>query len=119
MLQGGNKTVQQTIFKFLSTYSKSEILFYKFNNIIKKQIEFIEESYKLKTQKGPAINIENDPNHEQDMIILHNVLQFLQFCVEGHYLDLQNYFRHQLNSRNNYDMISAVADLLRSYYYCA
>ena len=95
------------------------MLFFKFNNIIKKQIEFIEESYKLKMQRGPQLDIESDPLHEQDVSILYNVLKFLQNCVEGHYLDLQKYFRLQTNSRNNYDMISSVADLLRSYYYCA
>jgi hypothetical protein len=43
----------------------------------------------------------------------------MQLCVEGHYLDLQNYFHQQTNSRNNYDMINIVADLLRAYYYDA
>jgi inositol 1,4,5-triphosphate receptor type 1 len=117
MIEGGNKNVQTTIFNFLSTNNKSEVLFFKFNNIIKKQIEFIEENFKLKHQKGPQIDIGSDPLHEQEILILYNVLKFLQNCVEGHYLDLQDYFRHQYQSRNNYDMVSSVADLLRAYYY--
>lgn len=43
----------------------------------------------------------------------------MQFCVEGHYLDLQNYLRHQTNSIQNYDMVNAVADLLRAYFFDA
>lgn len=46
MLKGGNNYVQVTIYEFVKNYPKSEILFFKFNQIIKRQIEYIEEKEK-------------------------------------------------------------------------
>ena len=44
-----------------------------------------------------------------------NTLRVLQLFTEGHNLELQTYLRHQLYSRNSYDMISQVIELLHVY----
>lgn len=41
----------------------------------------------------------------------------MQNAVEGHFLPLQDYLRYQTNSRNNYDLIIAVTELFKTYYY--
>jgi len=48
-------------------------------------------------------------------VLLENTLRLLQLFTEGHYLEIQNYLRYQSNSRNNYDMVAAIIELLRSY----
>ncbi|EGR32738.1 MIR domain protein [Ichthyophthirius multifiliis] len=114
LLDGGNNAVQKTIYNFFINYQKSEVLFFKFSQIIRNQIKIIEQR---------AINIQNNENEENELEnkeqldLLEVVLKFLQLCVEGHYLPLQNYFQKQENSRNNYDMVNLVADLLKAYYY--
>lgn len=62
-------------------------------------------------------NSNEQKQSQEDEKVMNQVLKFLQNCVEGHYLDLQNYIRQQTNSRNSYNMINLVADLLRVYYY--
>lgn len=54
---------------------------------------------------------------DEDLKLVLQVLTFLQNAVEGHYLDLQNYFRTQFNSRTNYDLTVAITDLFKTYYY--
>lgn len=41
LLEGGNHRVQVTIYEFFCNYSKSEVLFQKFNTIIRRQIDKI------------------------------------------------------------------------------
>ena len=54
---------------------------------------------------------------EQVEEIVLQILNFVQCCVEGHYSNLQNYFREQHNTRNSIDLVNTIADLLKSYYF--
>lgn len=58
-------------------------------------------------------------SHMQNVNILDNFLLFIQSCMEGHYMSMQNYFRYQFKSRTNYDIVIEVADLFRAYYFDA
>jgi len=114
LLEGGNLNVQKTIYKFCLTHQKSEVMFANFYSIIYEQISYLQ----LKT------TMKNDAeNHFKNLersgikgIILEKLLRLLQLFTEGHYLDLQNYLRYQTNSRNRYNMVEAVIELLRIYY---
>ncbi|EGR30673.1 MIR domain protein [Ichthyophthirius multifiliis] len=124
LLEGGNVKVQKTLFEFYTTHQKSEVIFKRFNHIIRKQITIIEQKAKEKSKaRSNTMNLIQDEldssNDQTDIELLEFVLNFLQLSCEGHNLKLQNYVRQQTNSRNNYDMINAIADLLKTYYYDA
>lgn len=44
--------------------------------------------------------------------ILMRVLRVLQLFCEGHNLDLQNYIKDQFNSRDKYDMVTSVIEVI-------
>ncbi|EAR98945.2 MIR domain protein (macronuclear) [Tetrahymena thermophila SB210] len=132
LLNGGNKRVQKTIYEFYISHQKSEMIFKRFDNIIRKQISSIELQAKNQKSKkiisggtfkqmsqseGTVDEQEFSFDNDIEVKLLDDVLTFLQLSCEGHYLDLQNYLRQQSNSRNNFDMINAVVDLLKTYYY--
>ncbi|CAD8059333.1 unnamed protein product [Paramecium primaurelia] len=127
LLSGGNNKVQKTIFEFMKTYPKSEVIFSRLNNVIQAQIKQITmKALDKKNEEQQQINFpaqQQEDNlqelkQQQDLeLLLTQVLKFLQNCCEGHYLDLQNYIRQQTNSRNSFNMINQVAELLLSYYY--
>ncbi|KAL4438400.1 hypothetical protein ABPG74_009439 [Tetrahymena malaccensis] len=145
LLKGGNSRVQKTVYDFFVNQPKSEIIFMKFSQFIRKQIDYIEQEAKIKKRKeeekkGKLKNIGNDDfqegisqivddeegkddgeegtsfTHAQDIIILDCVLDFLSLAVAGHYTEMQDYIREQFNLRNKYDMVQNVADLLKAYY---
>lgn len=112
LLEGGNNKIQKNIFNYCITFQRSEILFFKFFSIISGQ------TTKLKrTKTSSDIELESFAEEQSALepVILDNTLRILQLFTEGHYLDLQNYIRYQSNSRNNYDLVSAVIELLRAY----
>ncbi|CAD8068825.1 unnamed protein product [Paramecium sonneborni] len=129
LLSGGNNKVQRTIFEFMKTYPKSEVIFSRLNNVIQAQIKQITMKAKDKKaeeqqqqlmnplQQSEDNNIQELKQQQELELLLTQVLKFLQNCCEGHYLDLQNYIRQQTNSRNSYNMINQVAELLLTYYY--
>jgi len=119
LLEGGNSKVQKTIFNFFTYYDKSEKLFWKFHSIIAESIKSIKE-----TKKTINSSIYNLSDHSTEMVekenlksmILMKTLRLLQLFTEGHNLDLQNYVREQTNSRNKYDMVSIIVELLETYH---
>ena len=121
LLDGGNINVQKTIRNYFNYYSKSEILFAKFHGLFSETIsEYHEKASKsskpliLRTQLSTAQikdSVEEKSNNFKSGILI-KTLRLLQLFTEGHNLDLQNYIRHQKNSRNNYDMVTIVIDLL-------
>lgn len=129
LLDEGNHEVQKTIFEFFTTYAKSEVIFQRFNLIIKNQIESITQKAKEKKsqvqwlddedsiQSVKEISKEEIIQSQEEEKLMNIILKFLQNCVEGHYLELQNYLRQQTSSRNSYNMINLVTDLLKAYYY--
>ncbi|CAD8168125.1 unnamed protein product [Paramecium pentaurelia] len=120
LLDGGNDQVQGTIYSFMMSFSQSENIFQKIYFIIRKQIENLEI---LSKSKGESENesaglLQIDYNEfQEDLSLVLEVLTFLQNAVEGHYRKLQNYFREQTNSKNNYDLTNAITDLFKTYYY--
>ncbi|CAD8103545.1 unnamed protein product [Paramecium sonneborni] len=126
LLSGGNNKVQKTISEFIKTYPKSEVIFSRLNNVIQAQIKQItikakdkkiEDQQQNYQQQSDEPNIQELQQQQELELLLTQVLRFLQNCCEGHYLDLQNYIRQQTNSRNSYNMINQVAELLLTYYY--
>jgi len=114
LLEGGNPKIQKNIYNYCTTFQKSEALFAKFHAVISK---FSKRLKRVNT--NDTLDIELDELAEEysnlSPVTLENILRLLQLFTEGHYTDLQNYIRTQTNSRNNYDMVSDVTDLLRSY----
>lgn len=109
LLEGGNNKVQKTIFNYFQTFSRSEVIFAKFHSIIASQTSKQNRASKEQILENLL------ESGASELVILEKTLRVLQLFTEGHYLDLQNYIRDQTNSRNNYDLVSAVVDLLRSY----
>ena len=125
LLDGGNHKVQRTIFNYFNYYSKSEVLFQKFHQIFSDAIkEFSERQRKTGSlgTSGRDGSLVTDPSSNDDdkkalkSSILMKTLRLMQLFTEGHYLDLQNYMKYQKNSRNNYDMVSIVVELLYVYH---
>ncbi|KRW98864.1 MIR motif [Pseudocohnilembus persalinus] len=130
LLDGGNLNNQTAVYNYFIHNKKSEIIFKKFQQYFDKQITSLQAKAKKKKldkqkrqKKTEDLEEENADQQdedifcsEQDITILGEILNFLQNCVENHNLDLQNYLRNQWNHRNKYDMVNAVADLLRTYY---
>ncbi|EGR27735.1 MIR domain protein [Ichthyophthirius multifiliis] len=116
LLKNGNVRVQKTIYEFFINQSKTELIFKKFHYFIKKQIEYVEQEAQDEGG-GDDEDASSSFTHSQDMVILENILEFLKQCVEGHYLEMQNYIRDQFNLRQKHDMISYLADLLKAYYF--
>lgn len=121
LLEGGNLKVQKTIYNFFIYYPKSETLFWKLHSIIIEAINFIMDD--KKTLKSSTITSNDDLsldliNSKENLKseLLEKTLRLLQLFTEGHNLDLQNYVRFQINSRNNYDMVSAIVELLEAYH---
>jgi hypothetical protein len=87
-------------------------MFFKFFSIISG------ETSKLRRQRNASegeIDMFVEEFSQLEPIILDNTLKLLQLFTEGHYIDLQNYLRYQSNSRNNYDLVNALIELLRAY----
>lgn len=114
LLEGGNPNVQKTIFSFCTIHTKSEVMFAKFHSIINEQIDFLQRKADLKKDKSKSVDL--DHFQRLKSIILEKLLRLLQLFTEGHFLDLQNYLRHQTNSRNQYNIVEAVTELLKTYY---
>ena len=120
LLEGGNSKVQKTIFNFFTYYPKSEKLFWKFHGIITDAIKNINERKKsVNSSTITQIQFISPEVLEKETlksVILMKTLRLLQLFTEGHNLDLQNYVREQTNSRNKYDMVSIIVELLECYH---
>ena len=115
LLDGGNLKVQKTIYNFCKAYQKTETMFSKFHTIIQQQIETMQskiDKEKLNEDEGAE---DNNAEAELKSLVLEKLLRFLQLFAEGHNLELQDYVRHQANSRNNYNLVISVIELLRTY----
>jgi len=114
LLDEGNQNVQKAIFNYCNIHSKSEVMFAKFHSIIYEQIDYLQRKAEMKKEGIRTAELEHA--HSVKSLILEKLLRFLQLFTEGHYLDLQNYLRHQTNSRNRYNLVEAVTELLKTYY---
>lgn len=101
LLEGGNHTVQSTLYKFFRENSASEKFFRKISNLMQREIATSTAS------KSSSVS-------KQESKMLMKILRFLQLFCEGHNLDLQNYLRHQTHSKNNYDLVMMTIKVLVS-----
>ena len=120
LLDGCNINLQMTIYNYFLTIPSGEHIFEKFYNIIAEEIKLL----KIKNDdKKNDKHMNNDNNAKNQNIenhkasILEKVLRVLKLFTEGHFLELQNYMRHQIHSRINYDLVSQVIELLHAYHF--
>ena len=115
LLEGGNPRIQKNIYHYFKTFQRSEVLFSKLYSLITTHGNRIKNS-NLSSEKNTT-RMDNfiDELSQFGAVLLENTLRLLQLFTEGHYLEIQNYLRYQSNSRNNYDMVAAIIELLRSY----
>lgn len=105
VMKCGNRNVQKSIYDYFNTVQTSEKIFEFFNIIISQEIEFIYfEQQKVKQD-----------NRKKNNNFLYNILKFVQSACEGHYNDLQNYFRQQKIGKNNYNIVAQIVELLYAY----
>ncbi|KAL4511687.1 hypothetical protein ABPG72_012532 [Tetrahymena utriculariae] len=105
ILDGGNQTVQRTVYEFFysSLYSEfSEKFFFKIYNILNDQI--MQESTGQKYIIGK----------KSDKIIL-RILRLFQLFCEGHNNNLQNLMRDQKSNKKSYNFIIQIIKLLSTY----
>lgn len=129
LLKNGNKIVQNTFYQYFISHQKSELIFRKFHKVIRNEILSIENVSKNLNSEQNSINglkIQDKKifskiilrvNSTKEAIILNKILKLMQLLCEGHYQEIQSYFGKQTNSKNSYDLIIAVVDLLKVYYY--
>ncbi|CAD8066638.1 unnamed protein product [Paramecium sonneborni] len=134
--KNGNQRIQTTVFNYFSNFEKSEMIFLKMNQIIyevinenkkTQQLLIQQKSQKDKDQHQKQLylsNIQEQQNEDEStskeaqevrrskMSILIYLLKYFQLICEGHNLQIQNYLRQQYNSRNNYNIVQAMVELL-------
>jgi len=114
LLDGGNVNVQKNIYHYCIVHPSTEVMFAKFHAIIFEQIDYLQRK-KEKTDSN-AKNVEYEQFQQSRSVIVERLLRLLQLFTEGHYLELQNYLRHQTHSRNRYNLVEAVTELLKTYF---
>lgn len=116
MLEGGNQTIQKSVYNYFITIQSSEFVFEKFYRIINDQIEVMKA--KKHDQSEPTRRHRNASadNEKLKKGILEKVLRIMQMLTEGHYKEMQLYLQEQTNSRNSYDLVSSVIELLYIYH---
>ena len=115
MIENGNKNSQKTAYNYFITIPTSEFIFEKFYTIINDQIEEI-KAKKHNVKDATKRRKKTNENEDLKRSILEKVLRIMQMLTEGHYLEMQLYLREQTKSRNSYDLISSVIELLYVYY---
>ena len=98
MLDGGNQVIQEEFYMFFINIPSSEVLF--------------ERLHTLFVQQADLLSGENLGQEKIDSDQVRVSLRLLQLFCENHNIDLQNYLRQQVNSRNSYDLVSATIKLL-------
>ena len=113
LLEGGNANIQRTIYNFCIHHLESEVMFAKFHSMICEQIDYLQ--FKVTIRSGSYKLRELELSHKLKSLIVEKLLRMLQLFTEGHNLDLQNYLRYQTSSRNRYNLVQTVTELLRAY----
>lgn len=123
LLEGGNPKIQKTIFTYFTTIPASEYIFEKFHSVFSEQINELKQSDKSQSQDGENYGYKPKDNLKLQITlspfkkaILEKVLRVLQLFTEGHNLELQQYIKNQTFSRNSYDMVVQVIELLNVYH---
>jgi len=115
LLEGGNPKIQKNIYNYFKTFQRSEVLFSKLYSLITTHGNRIRNINLSSNKDNTRMDNFIDEFSQFGPVLLENTLRLLQLFTEGHYLEIQNYLRYQSQSRNNYDMVAAIIELLRSY----
>ncbi|KAL4427586.1 hypothetical protein ABPG74_012977, partial [Tetrahymena malaccensis] len=116
LLDGGNLIIQEQLYQFFIKEENSE----KFFEIIH---QFL--TIKIQNRSSQKTTIFDQVEYELDHIDLVyrskdkfvgilEILKLLQLICENHNSNLQNYIRHQTKSRNNYNLIQDVIQVIDS-----
>ena len=113
--KNSKKNSQKSAYNYFITIPTSEYIFEKFYLIINDQIEEIKANKHNKKEifSKKKVSVENENLKKS---ILEKILRIMQMLTEGHYLEMQLYLREQTNSRNSYDLVSSVIELLYVYH---
>lgn len=110
MLQGGNSEMQAAFYHRFISDPESENFFKLIYDLISEEI--VKYSKKVSSyQKIEKIMQHWDYTNKFFKFGLSVVLRLVQLFAEGHFQQLQAYFREQTNSKTNYDMISLLVRL--------
>lgn len=100
ILSGKNRKVQKTIYKHFKAYKQTEKSFWRLSSSITELTHLLKEGSRKPGQYSQAI------------LTCSEVLSFIVLCCEGHYIEMQNYFRTQPNLSVQYNFLKEVVDLL-------
>lgn len=103
MLQNKNIKVQKTICKHFKTFKQTERTLSRFNSYISQITESLKDKNSSTNGQG------SDTLNKQ---ICMEVLKFIIYCCEGHYREMQNYFRSQPNLSVQFNFLKETIDLI-------
>lgn len=100
ILSGKNRRVQRTIYKHFRASKQTERSFARLSASIANLTHLLREGTRRPEQSTQA------------MLTCSEVLRFVVLCCEGHYSDMQHYFRVQPNLSVQHNFVKEVVDLL-------
>ena len=102
MLFQRNLKVQRTIYKHFKNSKQTERIFERFSQYIRIVSNHIKDEHFGKIDRVEYGSFE----------ITIEILKFLKVSCEGHYLEMQDFFRFQPNFSNQYNFLKEIVDLL-------
>ena len=99
LLEDGQPIIQRTIYQFFLSNSSSQKFFIKIKQLID-----------LKSNRPHS---DGEEVHSKKLLL--RIFKLLQSFCFGHYIDLQNYVRHQTNSQSNCDLVNLTIKILISF----
>ena len=133
LLKRGNKNIQREFLSLFKSTHESEFLFMKFHNFLRKEVDSIESivrNSEIQRLQGEAHGVKRkkittkeiyleifELSKNKEGLVLKKLLVFLRNLAEGHNIEMQQYLSKQTHSRNSYDLVSDVIDLLVTYYF--
>jgi len=114
LLDGGNTEVQSSFYEYFINTPNSENFFAKLNNLINEEITFLNKPKSLHEKVDNCFKNMEYSYRIQKRFNITNILRLLQLLTENHNVNLQNYFRFQFKSRNNYDILNSIVKLLEA-----
>lgn len=113
LLHEGNQLVQKSVYEFFVNDPSSERFFELFHNIINDYVGNQQLSGLIFEQIEQDLDdIQLVYRSADKQVNLIKILKLIQLFCENHNDKLQNYLRHQVKSRNNYNMINQLVRVL-------
>lgn len=104
LLWGGNEKIQGEFHNYFLNVQASEHFFARVEYYVEKQVRIVATDVLPSTAKRNC--------YEEPPDYLRFIMRLLQLLCENHNKPLQNYIRHQTNSRKSYNMIRLTVTLL-------